>query len=265
MKGEHERIHTHIENSILKADKTGVKVAGLEALNKHVNVDDKDDVEMAPASGGAPSFHVLVSDSLAPASASGGELAAGGVYEEHAGMETDDEEDVRAAACCARDSVTGEFSVGVEDFVNNEVAFGTFSAPSDFSDVVDGQSDSGAVPARSAGGVRIEGDGWMRDAAVATRASARHLAGIVTGLDHAPPSPDYSPGTSEDEAEASASFGTDNFTNSADPITCNGRVCIYPAIKTLSPDTLQQVLQVLTAAGEPCSASDGATPSPDDT
>ncbi|KAK3239490.1 hypothetical protein CYMTET_50582 [Cymbomonas tetramitiformis] len=59
----------------------------------------------------------------------------------------------------------------------------------------------------------------------------------VPGLDHAPPSPDYSPGTSEDEAEASSSIETDNFNNSADPVMCNGRVCIYPAIETLSPDT----------------------------
>ncbi|KAK3286277.1 hypothetical protein CYMTET_6156 [Cymbomonas tetramitiformis] len=60
---------------------------------QHFNVDDKD-VEMTPASGGAPSFHA-VSDSLAPAYVSGGELAAGGMYEEHAGMETDEEEDLR--------------------------------------------------------------------------------------------------------------------------------------------------------------------------
>ncbi|KAK3251622.1 hypothetical protein CYMTET_39041 [Cymbomonas tetramitiformis] len=69
------------------------------------------------------------------------------------------------------------------------------------------------------------------------------------------PSPDYSPGTSEDEAEALASIENDNFNNSADPAMCNGRVYIYPEIETLSPDTLQQVLQVFTAAGEPCSTS----------
>lgn len=34
MKSEHERINAHIENSILKADKAGVKVVGLGALNK---------------------------------------------------------------------------------------------------------------------------------------------------------------------------------------------------------------------------------------
>ncbi|KAK3273851.1 hypothetical protein CYMTET_17939 [Cymbomonas tetramitiformis] len=87
------------------------------------------------------------------------------------------------------------------------------------------------------------------------------------GLDHhAPPPPDYSPGTlDEGEAEASASIETDNFNNSPDPVMCNGRVCIYPAIETRIPDTLRQVLQVFTAAGGPCSTSGGAPPSSDAT
>ncbi|KAK3250059.1 hypothetical protein CYMTET_40559 [Cymbomonas tetramitiformis] len=86
---------------------------------------DKEDVEVAPASGGAPSFHAM-SDSNAPASASGGELAAGDGDEDHAGMETDQEED-------------------------STVLFGTRTR-------------------------------WLRDAAVAARASARHLADIGSGL-----------------------------------------------------------------------------------
>ncbi|KAK3243714.1 hypothetical protein CYMTET_46646 [Cymbomonas tetramitiformis] len=65
--------------------------------------------------------------------------------------------------------------------------------------------------------------------------------------------------TSADEADASTSLETDNFNDSADPVMYNGRVCIYPAIETLSPDTLQHVLRVFTAAGGPHSASGGVT------
>ncbi|KAK3284870.1 hypothetical protein CYMTET_7508 [Cymbomonas tetramitiformis] len=135
---------------------------------------DVEDVEMPPASGGAPSFHA-VSDFFALAPASGGELTIGGVDETHAGMVTDEEEDLwyycphtgkkeRAVRCAgggyyfmdshtgaqqhvARDAVTGEFSVGVEDFINNGVNFGAFAVPSDSSDGVHGESGSAAVPA----------------------------------------------------------------------------------------------------------------------
>ncbi|KAK3278896.1 hypothetical protein CYMTET_10089 [Cymbomonas tetramitiformis] len=48
-----------------------------------------------------------------------------------------------------------------------------------------------------------------------------------------------------------------NFNSQADPVICNGQVCLYPAIDTVSPETLQQVLQVFPAAGEPASTSGG--------
>ncbi|KAK3246842.1 hypothetical protein CYMTET_43637 [Cymbomonas tetramitiformis] len=62
------------------------------------------------------------------------------------------------------------------------------------------------------------------------------------------------------ELTPQASIETEDFNISADPVMCrNGRVCIYPVIETLSPDTLHhQLLQVFTTAGEPCSASGGA-------
>ncbi|KAK3276221.1 hypothetical protein CYMTET_15688 [Cymbomonas tetramitiformis] len=97
-------------------------------------------------------FMRCVSDSSAPTPASGGELAAGGVDETHAGMEIDEEDCDkeciialtwvrRSTSCGVRRvagttswtrtpvrsgmlGVAGEFSVGVEDFVSNNVNFG---------------------------------------------------------------------------------------------------------------------------------------------
>ncbi|KAK3232787.1 hypothetical protein CYMTET_56882 [Cymbomonas tetramitiformis] len=181
---------------------------------QHFNV-DKGSVEMAPASGSAPSFHA-VSDSFAPASASGGELAAGGVDEDNAGIVTDDAEDLRyscphphgqdgarCAACgwrvlhfmdshigarrhrhAARDSVTGgEFSVGVEDSISNEVNCGAFSVLFDSSAVVDGESDGGVVPpAERAACASRATVGCGMPPSVATRTSpARHLTGVGGG------------------------------------------------------------------------------------
>ncbi|KAK3261353.1 hypothetical protein CYMTET_29736 [Cymbomonas tetramitiformis] len=55
-----------------------------------------------------------------------------------------------------------------------------------------------------------------------------------------------------------SAIDTDNLNIPADPIICNGQVYLYPAIDSLSPDTLQQVLQVFAAAGEPESVSGNA-------
>ncbi|KAK3248166.1 hypothetical protein CYMTET_42360 [Cymbomonas tetramitiformis] len=254
---------------------------------QHFNVDDKDVETGVRFWWCAPSFHA-VSDSPAPASASGGELACSWWCDaDHAGMETDEEEDLRYA--CPH--------TGKKERVVRRAGGGFYFMDSH-------------APMTTVGG--------LRDAAVAARASARHLAGLDAwqsvcfctlgidaavcygaqpdailprrvrrhqacqgfywpmpvfppppGLKHAPPSPVYySPGTSKDEAEAPASIETDDFNSSADPVTCNAvaSALFYPAIETLSPDsTFPQILQVFTAAGGPCSASGGAPPSSDDT